>query len=190
MIELNSEPVGQGRERTCYIHPEDPGKLIKVSTGAVRKQSRREIECYRRLQRQGPVEYTHIPGFHGLVETNLGVGIVVDLICDDDGKISRSMREYLDDGMPIESFEPLLEELRQYLHDNLIIFNHDIVSRNILYQKRGPQSGRLVLIDALGDVVFFKWPNRFRSHVEAKIKRRWDDFMQRLYRRLNAEKQA
>ena len=188
MIELTSAPIGEGRERSCYLHPDDPNKLIKISAGPVKKQSRREIECYQRLQRSAPVAYTHVPEFYGLIETNLGTGIMVDTIRDYDGQISRSFREYLDEGVPIETFEDMLEELRQFLYDNLIIFNHDIVSSNILYQRLSPESGRLVLIDALGDVVFFKWPNRFPSHVRAKITRRWDDFIQRLHRRLNSEK--
>ena len=181
-IALNSEPIGEGRERRCYEHPEDPSKLIKVVHADTDVQTRREIDCYRRLQKRGNVEYTLIPRFHGLVQTNLGEGMVVDLIRDYDDTVSRSMRWYLNHDMPIQHFEPYLDELKQYLLDNLIIFNHDLVLGNLLYQRLSPESARLVIIDGLGDVVRVQWLNYFPGHVRAKIERRWERFIRHVYR--------
>lgn len=181
VIQLNSAPVGQGRERTCYVHPEDPDKLIKVSADGIGTQSRREIDFYRQLAKRNSIEYSHLPRYYGRVETNLGAGIVVDLVRDPDGRISRSMLDYLLAGRPIETFEPLLTELKDYLLRNLVIFNHDLVARNLLVQKRPDGRDRLILIDGLGDVVLITWLNRFGWHVRAKIERRWDRFIERLY---------
>jgi len=111
IINLESDPVGQGRERLCYQHPDDASRLIKVSSGGVSVQSQREIDFYRRLQRRDDVAYTHIPRFYGVVATSRGRGIMVDLIRDFDGEISRSMRWYLNHGTSIQYFEPYLDEL-------------------------------------------------------------------------------
>lgn len=186
IIQLKSEPIGKGRERTCYVHPDDPSKLIKVQTGEISVQSNREIDFYQRLARRKEIEYTHLPRFYGLQQTNLGNGIVVDLVSDFDGNISRSLRWYLDQGDPISKFELQLAQLKSYLLDNLVIFNHDMVTRNILFQRLDEGSDRLVLIDGIGDVVSIQWLNRFPWHVRSKIKRRWQRFLDRLYARLNA----
>ena len=186
MLELNSEPVGQGRERTCYIHPDDDSKLIKISHDEDTTQSRREIDFYRRLQKGREISYTHLPRFYGMEDTSRGTGMVVDLIRDFDGSISRSLRWYLDQGNPLEDYLPLLDELKTYLLDNLVIFNHDVVTRNLLLQRLDENSSRLVLIDGIGDVVFLQWLNHFPGHVRSKINRRWQRFIERLNRRLNS----
>ncbi len=180
-LTIGSEPIGQGRERTCYLHPQDPRKIIKVSTGAETTQSAREVEFFENLQKRGFSDYTHLPRFYGTVSTNLGPGLVLDLVCDHDGGISRSLEWHIDNGMSIATAERHLEELRSHLHVNLIIFNHDLCCPNILLQRNADQSSRLVIIDGLGDVVSIPWLNRFPSHVRAKIDRRWDRFMERFY---------
>lgn len=181
-IQLASAPIGQGRERTCYLHPEDDSKIIKISEGDHDQQSRREIEFYRRLKKRHDFPYTHIPRFYGQVTTNLGNGIVVDLIRDHDGEISASMHHYLSEGVPIKDFKAALEILRQYVLQHRVIFNHDLVPGNLLLQKQSEISSRLVIIDGLGDVVAIQWLNGFSSHARAKINRRWNRFQQRLDR--------
>ncbi len=182
IINLTSEPVGQGRERTCYVHPDDPAKLIKIPKPGIDTQTRREIVFYQKLQKRGKIDYTHIPCFYGQVETSLGDGILVDLIQDADGTVSRSMRWYLNHGVSIQVFEPYLQELKQYLLSNLVIFNHDLVLDNLLFQKYSQNESRLVIIDGIGDVVKIQWLNRFPSHVRAKINRRWERFINHIYR--------
>ena len=182
MIEIHSEPLGKGRERTCYQHPHDASRLIKIPSTDINTQTRREIDFYRRLQRRGGVQYTQIPAFYGSVETNLGQGIVVDLISDIDGSVSKTMRWYLERDMSIQAFEPYLDELRAFLLRNEVIINHDLVLGNILLQKYAQDRQRLVIIDGIGDVVRIQWLNRFSSHVRAKIERRWARFIKHIYR--------
>ena len=187
VIQLTSQPIGQGRERTCYVHPDDPSKLIKISGEASNTQSQRELDLYSRLVNKKKIQYTHLPQFYGLQKTNLGQGLVVDLIRDFDGEVSKSLRWYLDNGRSISEFEPHLELLKNYLLDNLIIFNHDLVTRNLLLQRLSQDAARLVLIDGIGDVVSIQWLNKIPSHVRSKINRRWQRFLDRLYTRLNSE---
>jgi len=187
VIQLTSQPIGQGRERTCYVHPDDPSKLIKISGEASNTQSQRELDFYRSVNNRKGFIYTHLPRFYGIQKTNLGSGIVVELVRDFDGEISKSLRWYLDNGRPISDFETHLELLKTYLLDNLVIFNHDMITRNMLLQKLSQDSARLVVIDGIGDVVSIQWLNKIPSHVRSKINRRWQRFVDRLYTRLNSE---
>jgi hypothetical protein len=182
MLQINTDPIGRGKERACFVHPDDPQKAIKISRGSVSVQSRREIKFYQKLQKRGDVNDPHIPHFYGLFDTNLGQGIVVDLIRDQDGEISRPLNWYLAEGYPIEDFEPYLDELKQSFLQNLIIFNHDMTVGNLLFQKVSAISARLVAIDGLGDVVVVDWFDLFPSLVRRKILRRWARFIARVYR--------
>jgi len=182
MLQITSKPIGRGKERACYIHPEDPRKAIKLPMGKVREQTRRDIKFYRRLNKLGTTENAHIPGFYGLCETNLGEGMVVDLIRNYDGEIARPLNWYLAQGVPIEEFDAYLEELKQSFLQDLIIFNHDLTIGNLLFQRTSSRSARLVAIDGLGDVIAFDWLNNFSFLVRRKIKRRWERFIARAYR--------
>jgi hypothetical protein len=181
MLQINTDPVGKGKERACFVHPDDPQKAIKISLGDVSEQSRREIKFYQKLQKRGGGD-PHIPRFYGLCDSNLGQGIVVDMIRDQDGEISRPLNWYLAEGYPIEDFEPYLDELQQSFLQNLIIFNHDMTVGNLLFQKVSASAARLVAIDGLGDVVALDWFDVFPSLVRRKISRRWKRFTARVYR--------
>ena len=192
MLQISSRPIGKGKERACYIHPEDPRKAIKISMGKVNEQTRRDIKFYRKLARRSIGENRHIPKFYGLCETNLGKGIVVDLIRNYDGEISRPLNWYLAQGVPIEEFDVYLEELKHSFLQNLIIFNHDMTIGNLLFQRYSTSSARLIAIDGLGDVVALDWLNRFPFLVRRKIRRRWARFIARVYRtrEVNQQREA
>ena len=182
MLQITSEPIGRGRERACYVHPEDPAKAIKIAHGDTNKQSRREIAFYRDLERRGLEYVEHVPRFYGLCTTDRGDGIVVELIRDFDGAVSRPLNTYLANGYPIEEFEPYLDALHRSLRRNLILFNHDLHIGNLLFQKRAPGDARLVAIDGLGDVVAIDWLDRIAPLRRRKIERRWQRLQARLYR--------
>ena len=182
MLQITTDPIGKGKERSCFVHPDDPLKAIKISIGDVDKQSRREIRFYQKLQKRSRADDPHIPRFYGLCDTSLGRGIVVDLICDQDGVISKPLNWYLAEGYPIEDFEPYLEELKQSFLQNLIIFNHDMTVGNLLFQKISASKARLVAIDGLGDVAAIEWFDFFPAFARRKISRRWQRFIERVYR--------
>ena len=181
MLQINTDPIGKGKERACFVHPDDPQKAIKISHGDTSEQSRREIRFYQKLLKRRRSD-PHIPRYYGLCDTNLGQGIVVDMIRDQDGEISRPLNWYLAEGYPIEDFEPYLDELKQSFLQNLIIFNHDMTVGNLLFQKVSAISARLVAIDGLGDVVAIDWFDVFPSLLRRKISRRWQRFITRIYR--------
>ena len=182
MLKITSEPIGTGRERACYVHPEDPRLAIKMPMGEVSDQTQRDLKFYRKLKKRGIKGIPHLPDFHGLCDTNLGRGIVVDLIRNYDGEISRPLKWYLAQGVPIEEFNEFLEELKQSFLQNLIIFNHDMTIGKLLFQRPSSRSAQLVAIDGLGDVVAIDWFDHFPFLVRRKINRRWKRFMERTCR--------
>jgi hypothetical protein len=82
ILTITGDPIGEGQERICYRHPEDPDKIIKLQKGSSDKQTRRELELYRRLARRKNTDYSQLPRYYGKVKTNLGEGFVTDLIRD------------------------------------------------------------------------------------------------------------
>ena len=181
MQKLSSKPIGKGKERACFIHPEDPRKAIKIPFGKVHEQTIRDIRFYKDLKRRGIKDLVHIPGYYGLCDTNAGRGIVVDLIRNYDGEISRPMNWYLAQGVPVEEFDVYLEELKACFLEHLIIFNHDMNIGNLLVQKTSTAKARLVAIDGLGDVVAIDWFNRIPFFARRKIERRWKRFYKRIF---------
>lgn len=180
MLKIISQPIGEGRERACYVHPEDPRLAIKIPTGTVTTQTERDIKFYKRLKKRGLVEHPHLPKYHGLCETSIGPGIVVELIRNYDGEIARPLNWYLAQGVPVEEFNPFLEELKQSFLQDLIIFNHDMHIGNLLFQKTSMGSARLVAIDGVGDTVALDWLDNIPLLVRLKIKRRWKRFIKRV----------
>ena len=179
-VEISAQPIGQGQERICYRHPGDASKLIKIQRGSSDKQTRRELRFYRDLARRGMHEFSHIPAFHGVVDTNLGRGFVVDLVADHDGEVSKSLWWHFQRGYPVSEFEAYLDELRRYLLEARIVFSVDMGRYNVLFQKLSPEQARLVVIDGLGNHSAINWLDAIGFFARRKIERRWRRFIGRL----------
>ena len=174
-LQIDSDPIGEGQERICYVHPDDPSKLVKIQKGESEKQTRREMKLYRRLQRK-QTDYSQLPRLYGRVKTNLGRGFVTDLIQDYDGGISNSLYWFFERGIPVSEFYVYLDELKQYLLDNQIIISADLRRTNVLFQKLSPQKAQLVVIDGLGNHSAINWFDGLRVVSDSKINRRWERF--------------
>lgn len=180
ILQITSEPIGVGQERVCYRHPEDTRKVVKIQKGESDKQTRRELALYDNLSRRKMSNFDHIPRYYGMAQTNLGTGFVVDLISDFDGSVSKSLWWHFEQGYPVAEFSPYLDEFRQYLVDNLIVFSVDMGRYNILFQKTSPQYARLVVIDGLGNHTAINWLDNIAYFARRKIERRWRRFIGRL----------
>ena len=118
MLNLEEEtPFAKGGHRACYRHPNDSGKCIKVMTEDWRMADRRlrahwivrmcrpkwyfheNLAEYRILKSQekrvGEVAWDYVPRAYEVISTDVGDGLVVDLIQDHDGGISMTLTEYL-----------------------------------------------------------------------------------------------
>ncbi|GGO77997.1 hypothetical protein GCM10011348_08840 [Marinobacterium nitratireducens] len=201
-LALSAEkPFAQGGNRLCFVHPQDPGRCIKVrrpdfSLQDLRRKkgfpktllplsrfddNREEYEVIRGLARHpGDAAFELISRCFGFEQTDLGPGLVLELVRDADGSISQTLKAqiwnegYTDDcRAAVERFSKRWRELQ--------IPSRDLLLHNILVQ-RGEDGNirRLVVIDGLGspNIIPFHWlPSAQR---QAKVERKLANLRQRI----------
>lgn len=179
MIELNPTAIiGKGLHRECFIHPDDPGRCIKIVVAGNSNENRREAKYYTRLARRG-ISWEMLTRFHGLVQTNLGEGAIFELVRDDDGQVSNTLAHYLESEQLTALHGSVicdaLAQLRAYLlHHSIITMT--LKTKNILFQRTGRDSGRLVIVDNLGNSDFIPVANYSAFLARRKIRRKWRRF--------------
>ena len=87
--------IAKGNARVCYLHPLNQNLCIKLPVRAKSIRGIKKETNYYKFLKKKNIDWTMIARYHGPIKTNLGVGEVFDLIRDDDGSISKSMRYYL-----------------------------------------------------------------------------------------------
>ena len=90
-LRLEGDPIGKGKERSCFLYPEDKSKVIKINHTETTIQTKRETRYYQQLNKRKVINFSNIPRYYGKVETNFGTGHVYDCIRDHSGKISQSL---------------------------------------------------------------------------------------------------
>jgi hypothetical protein len=155
MINLQDQkPIAWSATRECYLHPEDPDKVIKIVHSAPvsgqRDANWQEWRHYRHLlKRHGNVDY--IAEYYGFVETSRGRGLLLDCIRDHEGRISKRLDTVLKnpEGYTLSEVEKALDRLcRVILEKNIQLF--DLNLWNILIQILPDGSYRPVAIDIKG----------------------------------------
>lgn len=194
MLKLkHSRPLFVGGTRYCFQHPTHRNRCVKVlrpdRTGAARKVLRRdfkrflperylddqlkEIKAYRELlTRASEPLWRHVPRYHGTENTDMGIGIVTQLMRNADGSWPKNLQQLLPLGMTpeleegIESFIAAVAELR--------ILSRDLLPHNIIAVEE--ESGyRVMLVDGIGNAELIPvstWSSFFaRRKTARKIRR-------------------
>ncbi len=193
----NLEPFGVGGRRECYVHPENASRCVKV----LRTDDRRTIrlsakrrwvpprwrreydnnadearELHRVHLRIGDVMAAHLPLCHGFEETDLGPGLVLDLVRDHDGRISRSIRELASTGVDPGRLEAAYKEFSGFLLSHRIL-TRNLHDHNLVAKDLGNDRWRLMLIDGVGDPAWLplaRWiPFLGRRKVAKRLARAW-----------------
>jgi len=176
VIELNDELlISQGRNRRCYQHPEFSDRCIKVlHDDSPLKTQQRETRYFKKLTRRG-VSWEMVVPLLDEVETNLGDGVVFELLRDADGDISRTLDYYICQDKPELNnwIVTEIEHLKQYLLDQNIIFR-DLNPLNILVQEVQAGSLRLMVIDGIGHNDYIPLCDFSKNYGGKKIKRTWN----------------
>lgn len=136
--------INKGARRLCMVHPEDPGKCVKVAMWYRHiPQLKRDLDAYRAVK---PILKDFIPTYEEeFVPTNLGPGLVCEVIKDDDGEPSRMLSECLEKGLADKRTLAQLAIFARLVMENSIPF-YDMNPNNFLVQiKNGKQ--RLLYID-------------------------------------------
>ena len=150
MIELD-EPmlIGKGRDRQCYLHPENLSLCIKVSKSGD-KQSLREKRYFAYLQRQG-ANFEHLSPYRGSVFTSIGKGFLFDLAKDFDGSNSQNLDFLMKKhDVSLAHIGDALNDLQLYLAQQKICVR-DLSPRNIGYQRTSERAFKLVIIDGVSN---------------------------------------
>jgi hypothetical protein len=143
--------IGEGRNRKCYIHPNDTNLCIKIPTPRGERSANRERRYFKRLHLYSK-NMEMISDYKGGVKTDLGNGDIFELIRDSDGNISKNLKYYLELDLDIINKQIIeqIELLRVYLKTEYILIS-DLGLDNILLQKDGNEKLRLRVIDGIGD---------------------------------------
>jgi hypothetical protein len=179
MLELDPHAlIGKGLHRECFVHPEDPSRCIKIVVAGSGNENRREQAYYAALARRG-VSFEMLPMFHGLVQTSLGEGAVFDLVRDYDNRISFTLGHYLQSekltSAHAAALRQALQDLKNYLLEQRII-TMTLKPKNILFQLATAESGKLVIVDNIGNSDFFPIANFSPRLARWKIIRKWRRF--------------
>lgn len=179
IIELDPHAlVGKGLHRECFVHPADPALCIKVVVSGSGNENRREQAYYAELAKKN-ICWEMLPRFHGLVATNLGEGAVFDLIRDYDGRISLTLRHYLSSPQLTSRHDLALREALQALKSYLLehrVITMTLKPKNILFQLDTESSGKLVIVDNIGNSDFIPLVKYSPLLARWKIRRKWRRF--------------
>lgn len=116
----NLEPLAKGGYRHLYVHPDNPDLCVKVPRRTDDTQchveQERDIKDSRALSKLGSrTAFDHISPVVGVVETDLGTGIVQQLYRDEDGRIARSLADLILDHGLTPSLAAALDEFKRWL---------------------------------------------------------------------------
>jgi hypothetical protein len=167
--------VGRGGTRSCYLHPTDPEKCIKIDKKATRGPTAKEAWYYGKLSRLRPdLEYDFIPRFHGMIETDLGPGGVFDLVRDETtGEISKSLDHYIKAG-DVSADDPVWTKahndfLQSVYHSAIVL--RDFNAGNLCASHLADGGYRLVAIDGIGHRDFIPVCDHIRWAARRKVRR-------------------
>ncbi|MFA7386690.1 MAG: YrbL family protein [Thiohalobacteraceae bacterium] len=166
------KPFARGGNRLCFVHPEDATKCIKVKRPDISLEEKRRKKGFPRnlkplssfddnleeqrvmsalSRRFGDAVFCNVSRCYGFVATDLGEGLVSELIRDGDGGISHSLKKYIWD----EGYTPDCRKAVDRLSERwrtLGIPSRDLILHNLVVQRRADGGiERIVAIDGLGD---------------------------------------
>lgn len=191
---LEAGAFARGGNRLCFVDPRDCSRCIKVlrrdrlpekkrkASGFPRslKPTRffddnwQELKVYQKIQQQvGEQAYELIPRCFGSVDTEYGSGVVTEMITDDTGLVSLSLKQVVwQQGKTPELMAVVDRFIERW--QGLGMPSRNLLLHNIVvqYQHNVPQ--RLVVIDGLGwpDAIPLAYVSRFIARHKAGKKAR------------------
>jgi hypothetical protein len=165
----DKQPLVRGFYRYIYQHPHDDNLLVKVVKPRVveryaqrasiytawrgnweyRNQSR-EIEEYLSLRRRGQHALPFIQRFIGVVDTDVGFGMVVRKVRGRDGELAPTIMKLVERGGLTPEIRSRMADLLADVIRNRIVFG-DISGKNIVHADDAEHGNRFVIIDGLSD---------------------------------------
>ena len=165
----DQQPIAQGRMRYVYAHPYDPDLIIKTIRPEVINQRWGEGQPWYKAKRRHGHYISYLreideyiatysshggcPAFtqkiHGLVETNLGLGLVLGAVRAPDGALAPTLTTLLREGLFDDEASTALESFFAQLVDSDVIIA-DLNGGNLVYTWSEEAGNHFVMIDGLG----------------------------------------
>lgn len=167
-------PVAIGRQRYVYVHPDDPGLIVKVVTeGYVARRSDkggrpykrwhknyirsrhhqvflREIKEHLALRAAESALPRYVQEIVGFVETDVGMGVVSRAVRDRSGNLAPTLRTLLEEGRFDETARRHLDEFFEWLLKSVVVIG-DLNAGNLVYGYDRAHGDHFVVIDGIGD---------------------------------------
>lgn len=170
--------IGTGRDRVCYLLPEDENICVKLSKDSD-KQSRREVSYYKYLMSK-QTDFSYISRYYGCINTTSGKGECFEVIRDYDNSISKTLRECIrEHSLTQEQLAPLLSRLKEYLIENNIVAR-DLSPSNIMLNKISNDKYQLKIIDGLGNPGINPLTIRISFLTRAARNKSWKSLIKKL----------
>lgn len=194
MISLaGDQPFARGGNRLCFVHPQFPDRVVKVrrpkwtledlrrKKGFPRNlrplssfdESLKEFSLMQELDaRIGEPLYRVVSRNYGFIDTDMGQGLCSELIRNADGRISRSVMQYVWEN----GITPTLERALARFEEAWIplpIPTRDLLLHNVVAQCDAQgEIVRLVVIDGLGSsgLIPYSWRPRVLKIRRARQK--------------------
>jgi hypothetical protein len=165
------EPFARGGKRACYLHPEHSGLCIKLplpeqlpedlyraapwherlrkSVSHFDENDREWVAAQWMERHRGRTIWTHVPRYHGWIETDLGRGLLTEVCRDDDGLISRSLLDYLWTHGHTDSVKRAIDDFSEFWVREGVPA-HNFILNNLVCQKQADGRLRIWVVDGLG----------------------------------------
>jgi hypothetical protein len=131
-----------------------------------------ELKALEKIARKkGDRMQRHLPMVYGFIQTDLGEGLVADMITDADGSPSMTLKGHLWEHGYTEACKVALEEFWRFLISEKILVR-DPDPHNILLQKNGSGNLTAYLVDGFGRSEFFPLVEWFSKLAERKLRKR------------------
>jgi hypothetical protein len=166
-----SQLIGQGRDRYCYAHPENPTLCIKIARHS-EQQSARERKYIDFLKKRG-TDLSNISCHAGLIQTNKGTGHLFELLRLENGNIAPTLKSVIQTNqVSIDECLKELQKLKSYLIVNNICVR-DLSPTNIVCDVSDTNNIRFVIIDGIGSPNFNPLTIRWSRLTKKAIERAW-----------------
>ena len=191
----DSEPIAKGGLRLVYPYPGDPSRLVKVMRpdkaasrygeegGSWFRRNRRhgqyilfvrEIREYIAAYASHGVSLPFVQRIRGLIETDLGLGLVLDAARDREGRLAPTLAKVIQTGAYDQSAREALETfVKEMLECDVVLA--DLHERNLVYAVDQEGAMRFVMIDGFGSSTIFplkSWfPSINRRSKEKRVRR-------------------
>jgi hypothetical protein len=192
-------PIAQGGERLIFIHPENNDWLIKVWHERFHeKQQKRtpfwirvirlkrywsllnELTEYLGVREDPHPKLEYIQQLVGLTDTDLGFGMVVKAIKQDNGKLAPTLKDLVERQVFHEQHHQALEVFFEWMSNTHIIVR-DFSLNNLIWDECNQ---RFVLIDGIGSKIGFSLRSLSRRYNQKANHNRIVKFRTRLAKAL------